>query len=123
MSGQIENVMYYGANPITFERAKYLRENMTEAEQLLWEKLNKKQLGVRFKAQHPIDIFIADFYCHSARLVVEIDGDVHSVKEQKEWDNARTEVMEEFGISILRFKNEDIYKNVEEVINKIKQQL
>ena len=72
--------MFYGAKRNIFQRAKELRKNMTVTEQLLWRRLNKKQLGVRFKRQHPIDIFIADFYCHQYKLVVEVDGEYH--KEQ-----------------------------------------
>ena len=70
--------MYYNAQPTIFARAKELRENMTPAEKVLWEKLRCNQLSVRFKAQHPIDIFIADFYCHRAKLVIEVDGAIHA---------------------------------------------
>ena len=75
--------MFYGAKPELFARAKYLRENMTESEQLLWHKLRNNQLKYRFKAQHPIDIFIADFYCHQKQLVIEIDGKIH---EQRKYE-------------------------------------
>ncbi|MND89107.1 endonuclease domain-containing protein [Solitalea canadensis] len=63
--------MFFGAGPLIFERAKYLREHMTIAEKIIWEKISKKQLGVKFRRQHPIANYIADFYCHSAKLVVE----------------------------------------------------
>jgi very-short-patch-repair endonuclease len=76
--------MFYNAKPHIFEKAKILRKNMTETEQKLWEELNgKKMLGLRFRPQHPIDIFIADFYCHLIKLVVEIDGGFHKLKEKK----------------------------------------
>jgi very-short-patch-repair endonuclease len=73
---KINNItsMFYRAKNNTFEKANELRNNMTEAEKTIWERLNKSQLGVRFKAQHPIDIFIADFYCHRCKLVIEVDG-------------------------------------------------
>ena len=70
--------MFYGAKPVIFERAKMMRKQMTDAELLVWEILKEKQmLGFRFRSQHPIDIFIADFYCHPLKLVIEIDGGIH----------------------------------------------
>lgn len=65
--------MFYGAPPHIFEKARELRKRTTPAEQKLWEHLKKKQLkGYRFRRQHPIFNFIADFYCHSAKLVIEV---------------------------------------------------
>ncbi|GAB4246991.1 MAG: hypothetical protein Tsb0034_26070 [Ekhidna sp.] len=70
--------MFYGATPSIFEKAKMLRQNMTRQELILWKELSaNKLLGLRFKAQHPIGNFIADFYCHKLKLVIEIDGDSH----------------------------------------------
>lgn len=91
--------MFYNAKPHIFEKAKVLRENMTQAELKLWENLKgKKILGLRFRAQHPIDIFIADFYCHSLKMVIEIDGDVHLSPEQKEYDIGREVEINHWGI-------------------------
>ena len=74
MSDDYKN-MFYGAGPILFEFAKNLRNNQTEAEQYLWNYLKGNQiLNVRFKRQHPVLYFVADFYCHKAKLVIEIDG-------------------------------------------------
>jgi hypothetical protein len=71
---ELDKIMYFKATPGILENARRLRENMTDYEKLLWEKLKRKQIcGLRFRRQHPIDIFIADFYCHEVRLVVEID--------------------------------------------------
>jgi very-short-patch-repair endonuclease len=71
--------MYYGALPIHFELAKKLRDNQTEAEIFLWENLPRLDIkGIRFKRQHPILYFIADFYCHKLKLVIEIDGGYHN---------------------------------------------
>ena len=90
---EIKKSMYYGAKPETFSAAKILRENMTICEKLLWEKLSRKQIsGLRFRRQHPIDFFIVDFYCHEARLVIEIDGEIH--QQQKEYDDGRSAEME-----------------------------
>lgn len=71
--------MFYSAPPYAFERARELRMNMTQAEEILWEHLKKKQLnGYKFRRQHPVFKFIVDFYCHKAKLVVELDGEYHN---------------------------------------------
>lgn len=76
--------MFFGAKPVTFERANLLRKIMTPAEKKLWQFLKNRQLnGLRFRRQHPISIFIADFYCHSAKLIVELDGEIHLDNERK----------------------------------------
>ncbi len=110
--------MFYNAKPDIFIKAKALRENMTQSESLLWEVLRNNNLGVRFKAQHPIDIFIADFYCHKHRLVIEVDGGVHET--QKDYDDGRTAEMESYGIRVIRFRNEDVLSNLDGVIEQIK---
>jgi len=110
--------MFYGAKSEIFQYAFELRNNMTEAEKMLWNRLNKNQLGVRFKAQHPIDIFIADFYCHKYKLVIEVDGDIH--EKQKEYDEGRTFELEHFGIKLIRFTNDEIFRDIDEVVRKIK---
>lgn len=111
--------MFYGADVIVFERAKKLRENMTWAERKLFEQLSKNKLGVRFRAQHPLSLYIVDFYCHQAKLVIEIDGDVHFNDESQKADEERTIAIEEFGLRLLRFTNEEIFKNINEVISEI----
>ena len=113
--------MFYNAKPHIFDKAKTLRLHMTEAENLLWERLNKKQiLGLHFRAQHPIDIFIADFYCHKIKLVVEVDGGIHKTKDLQTYDIGRTAEMEEYGIKVMRFTNEEIFNSLNEVVEKIK---
>jgi very-short-patch-repair endonuclease len=112
---EIEKPMYYGAKPNTFEKARTLRKNMTLHEKLLWEKLKlKKMCGARFRNQHPIDFFIVDFYCHAARLVVEIDGKQHD--QQKDYDDGRSAEMERYFIKVLRFTNSEIENNIEGVL-------
>ena len=113
--------MFYGAKPIIFERAKSLRDNMTQAEKKLWMQLKNNKLGVRFKAQHPIDIFIADFYCHTHKLVVELDGEIHNL--QVERDDGRTAEMERYGIKVIRFTNEEVINNIESVITRINEEI
>jgi len=87
---------------------------------LLWQFLKANQLGVRFKRQHPIWLYIADFYCHELKLVIEVDGSIHNVKEVMEQDVIREEDIISFGIKVIRFKNNEIHRDVEDVINKIK---
>ena len=119
LSKTVEQLMFYNASPAIFEKAKELRANMTEAEKALWARLKNKQLGVRFKSQHPIDIFIADFYCHQAKLVVEVDGEIH--QQQKQYDEGRTADLERFGIRVLRFTNKEVLNQLDAVVNQIKQ--
>ncbi len=101
--------MFYGAKPEIFDKAADLRENMTEAENVIWEKLkNKKVFKYKFRRQHPVDIFIVDFYCHPLKLVIEIDGGYHLNKEQKEYDDGRTAELVNLGLKDVRFSNKEI---------------
>lgn len=110
--------MYYGATPNILGKAKVLRKNLTHSEKMLWERLRRKQImNLRFREQHPIDIFIVDFYCHAARLVVELDGEIHLQK--KEYDEGRSAEMEKYYIKVIRFSNEEVEKDIENVIKKI----
>jgi len=114
--------MYYGAKPVTFEAARILRENMTQYEKLLWDRLKQKQVcGLRFRRQHPIDFFIADFYCHEVRLVVEIDGEIHN--DQKEYDDGRSAEMERYLIKVIRFTNSEVEKQLDDVVKRIENEV
>ena len=113
--------MFYNAKRSIFQNACELRQNMTEAENHLWSRLKKSQLGVRFKAQHPIDIFIVDFYCHQSKLVVEVDGEIHL--SQKDYDEGRTAELERFDLKIIRFTNQEVLNNVGRVVDEIKKHL
>jgi very-short-patch-repair endonuclease len=115
---ELDKTMYFRAKPDIMEVARILRKNMNNYEKLIWEKLKGKQVcGLRFRRQHPINIFIADFYCHEVRLVVEIDGEIHD--QQEEYDDGRSAEMERFGIKVIRFTNDEVKKSIEKVINKI----
>ena len=115
---ELEKAMYYGAKPEIIEKARILRRNMTNHEKILWERLNNKQIcNIRFRRQHPIDLFISDFYCHAARLVVEIDGEIHL--RQKEYDEGRSAEMDKYYIKVIRFTNKQIETEIEDIINKI----
>lgn len=112
--------MFYGAKPDIFEKATVLRENMTEAEKLLWEKLKDRKLfKFKFRRQHPIDIFIVDFYCHPIRLIIEVDGEYHLNSEQKEYDIGRSMELKNWGLKIIRYTNKDIFKDLDNVVSKI----
>ena len=115
---ELDKGMYFGAKPGIIEKAKILRNNMTSFEEILWDRLKGKQVsGLRFRRQHPIDIFIADFYCHAARLVVEIDGEIHCMSN--EYDEGRTAEMEKYDIKVIRFSNEEVQNELDAVVGKI----
>lgn len=97
-----------------------LRANCTPAEIEMWKHLRESQLGLKFRRQHPLAHYIADFYCHQAKLVVEIDGSIHKLQHIKEYDEGRTYVMEQLGIRVLRFTNEEVFSEIEIVLEKIK---
>ena len=118
MTDELNKPMYYGATPVIFDRAFKLRRNMTSSEELLWNKLKGKQiLSVRFRRQHPISKYIVDFYCHEAKLVVELDGKIHLAK--KESDRERTKEIEDLGLRIIRFSNEEVEESIDNVVAEI----
>lgn len=111
--------MFWGASHQIFENAKQLRNNPTFAESLLWEYLRTKPLGHKFRRQHPIGIYIADFYCHSLKLIIEVDGSIHDSAEAKAKDESRENILATEGIKFLRFRNEDIAANSSNAIKMI----
>ena len=116
--------MFYGATRNTFEKAAGLRKNMTPAEKILWIELrNRRVFKARFRRQHPVDIFVLDFYCHEYKLAVEIYGEIHLRQEVAEYDDGRTHDLEQFGIKVLRFTNNDIFNNMPNVRSKILEEI
>jgi len=116
----IERNMFYGAGRNTFQKAHFLRSKMTDAEMVLWSRLkNRNIFKVRFRRQHPVDIFVLDFYCHEIKLAIEVDGRIHLKREIQEYDEGRSHDIEKFGIKMLRFTNEQILNNLNEVQTKI----
>ena len=111
--------MFYGASPYLFQYARELRKNPTHAEELLWERLRNKKLGIKFRRQHPLLNYIVDFYCHKLKLVIEIDGGYHLARDQREYDGYRAKDLSDLGITILRFTNAQVEKNIEEVLHEI----
>ena len=117
-----EKEMFYGADSETFEAASILRKNMTLTELILWKKLKDRKLfKSKFRRQHPINIFIVDFYCHKLKLVIEIDGEIHYEIKAKEYDDGRSYELEKFGLKIIRFTNDQVTFNIESVTKKIQQ--
>ncbi len=97
-----------------------LRNNMTDAEQLLWRKLRRKQiLGLQFYRQKPILKFIVDFYCPAANLVIECDGRQHYTAEGLEADRARDQALAQLGLNVLRFDNRQILTEIDGVVEMI----
>ena len=101
-------------NPEKINRARTLRRNMTPAEKVLWQELRTNKLGSHFRRQQVIAGFIVDFYCHSAGLVIELDGDIHI--EQKEYDTGRDHILENMGLYVVRFSNDDVLLNMPKVL-------
>ena len=112
--------IYFGAKPELLRIAGNLRHSMTQAERMLWEHLrNRKLSGFKFRRQHPFNEIILDFYCHDARLSIELDGNIHNDNYQKERDKERTLILNRFGIKELRFSNQEIENQIEKVLEKI----
>ena len=100
--------------------ARRLRTNSTGAEVVLWEALrNRKPGGAKFRRQHPLGRYIADFYCHEALLVIELDGNVHGDASQAEYDSVRQKEIEARVLIVLRFQNEEVIDNLSVTLEKI----
>ncbi len=108
--------MHYGATHLLFRRAEELRARMTPAEEIFWNVIKVNEWNLKFRRQHPLSNYIADFYCHSLKLVIELDGGYHENQDVKIYDAAREEHIREFGITVLRFKNEEVINNIEKVL-------
>jgi len=112
--------LHQHANGRLYEYGRILRQRQTEAEEKLWQLIrNRKLNGLKFRRQHPLDKYIADFYCHEKRLVIELDGGVHKARLQQEIDDERTSVLHKLGMSVLRFKNEEVMNNTKAVTDRI----
>lgn len=102
------------------EAARTLRKNMTDAEQLLWLCLRRKQLGgFRFRRQHPFEQYVLDFFCCEARLTVELDGGQHNEPDMRLRDEERTAFLKHHGIEVVRFWNNEVFSNLDGVLQPI----
>jgi very-short-patch-repair endonuclease len=107
-------------------RCRELRKNQTKAEVLFWDKVRNRQFrGLKFYRQYPLffdllgkeTFYIADFYCHEKRLVVELDGGIH--EKQKKQDKLRDDVIDFLGIKVLRIANKDVFENIDKVVKRV----
>lgn len=102
------------------QASRDLRNNMTDAEKLLWSRLRNKQiLGLQFYRQKPLLNFIVDFYCPSANLVIECDGSQHYTNEGLEADRVRNEALAQLGLKVLRFDNGQVMGEIDAVVQVI----
>ena len=111
---------------IIIQTARNLRRNSTHSERIFWQIVrNRKIKNKKFRRQYPIEFeyygqkrhFIADFYCHECKLIIEIDGGIHET--QKDYDKLRSEIINKLGMKVVRFRNEEIENNLDEVIEKL----
>ena len=113
---------YITANPKTYRMIKEMRDvlkaNPTPAEKVLWEYVRNKKTGFKIRRQHIIHNFVTDFVCLPCKVVIEVDGKIH--EQQREYDELRTEVLNQLGYKVIRFKNEEVLENPNKVADKIK---
>lgn len=105
--------------PAILQIARDLRHPLTPAEAKIWSRVRNRGLGFKIRRQHPIERFIADFYCAEAKLVIEIDGDSHAEPDQEDYDRARTKWLEKHGYKVIRIRNEDVHRHLEDALNDI----
>ncbi len=112
--------MHYGANPLIFRKAEELRNKMTNAEELLWNYLKTNEWTLKFRRQHPLSIYVADFYCHKLKFIIEVDGSIHDNEDVKRHDAEREFNLKSLGLKIIRFTNDEVTLKLETVLEKIK---
>ena len=106
------------------EHAARMRKSQTDAEGLLWGILRGRRfLGLKFRRQHTINGFIVDFYCNERRLAIELDGGGHNDSAKERSDFLRTESLRRSGISVIRFWNNDVFNNIEAVLERLFEEL
>ncbi len=115
--------MHFGAPNFLFKRAEDLRKFCTWEEEIMWGCLSGNKLGVKFRRQHPLLFYIADFYCHQLKLVIEIDGSIHNKKDVKINDAIRQKEIEELGISVLRFTNSQVKNEIAYILKQINKKI
>jgi len=111
--------MFYESSPIIFANAKKLRSKPTSSELIFWGLLKQHFSSFRFKRQHPISQYIADFYCHKLKLVIEIDGGIHDTEEVKNSDKLREEFLQTLNLKIIRFTNDEVSKSGDKIVKKL----
>jgi very-short-patch-repair endonuclease len=120
----MDNNLNKGAIGKLFGYAKENRKDSTEEEELLWRFLRNRRLkGFKFRRQHPLKDFIVDFYCHEAKLVVEVDGGYHLENEQGDYDRGRTYDLKELEVRVIRFSNQEVNDSIDSVLKGIEEYL
>lgn len=104
-------------------KRRYLRDHMTHAEIALWTELKSKRLGVKFRRQYGVEAFVLDFYCPEKKLAIEVDGISHDSEETRIYDRERQEHIEKYGITFLRFTDQQVFDHIEQVLNTIEKAL
>jgi len=112
----------FNINPLK-PRRQSLREKSTLAEKILWERLRRNNLGVKFFRQYSVEGYVMDFYCPEKRLSVEIEGSIHNLSSTQKYDKYREKYLQAFGIKILKFSNTEVFTKVGNVTSEIKSAL
>lgn len=112
-------VRTYQNHPRLTEERRFLRQNGTTAEKILWKFLKNNQLGYKFRRQYGLLNFIVDFYCHQLKLVIELDGWTHNSEKTQTKDRTKQRALESHGYKIIRFTNEQIYGDIEVILKSI----
>lgn len=121
MKNSFNQNLHLGASGKLYQFAKELRGKQTLAEDILWEYLRGRRLdGLKFRRQHPILKYVADFYCHEKKLVIELDGSVHETEVNKDYDQARTNCLADLNVTVIRFRNDEVIHRLEFVISEIR---
>jgi very-short-patch-repair endonuclease len=115
----IAMTLHFNITPLK-KRRRYLRNHLPKAEVLLWMRLSNRQvLGYKFRRQYSVDRFVIDFYCPELRLAIEVDGESHFTHTARVYDRCRQHHIESFGIKFLRVMNENVYGNLDAVLDEI----
>jgi very-short-patch-repair endonuclease len=124
LTGKYLAQLHQGAKALTQQYARELRHRQTEAEEKLWSLLRNRQVrGKKFRRQHAIVSYVVDFYCNESKLAIELDGNSHREAEPQEYDNSRTVLLNQIGITVLRFWNEEVINDPVKVLQKISEHL
>jgi very-short-patch-repair endonuclease len=120
MTTEYNDKLHGYSKQLTYEYARDLRKLQTAAEEKLWQALRNGKVGnLKFRRQHAFDNYILDFYCHKIKLAIEVDGGIHNDPEVAAYDEIRTKNLNENGITVIRFTNDEVKKNIKAVIQKI----
>ena len=112
--------LHQNATQQIFEHAKWLRNNVTLTESILWEEVRNKKLGVKFRRQHQLGAYVVDFYCHELRLVIELDGEYHTSIHQQGVDQEKDLELLGSGSTVLRINDKEVLEKLPGVIELLK---